>query len=127
MSCSCSCGSDDKVKLLYSCSGAANTGYLADQVWRKLMREKVGDGTCLAAIGADLSGFLASAKGADENIIIDGCPVGCGKKAFENKGLLFTQYITTDFDVKKGQTQITQEIINRVAGEIKTKIEACNG
>lgn len=125
---SCCCGSDDKkVTLLYSCSGAANTGYLADQVYRKLMRDKVGDGTCLAAVGTDLSGFLASAKGADQNVIIDGCPVGCGKRAFENKGLPFTQYITTDFDVKKGQTQITQEIIQRVAGEIKAKIEESNG
>lgn len=126
MACGCNCGSNDKVKLLYSCSGAANTGYLADQVYRKLMKEKVGDGTCLAAVGADLSGFLVSAKGADENIVIDGCSVGCGKKIFENKGLPYIHYITTDYEVKKGQTRITQEVINRVTSEIRTKIEGCN-
>ena len=26
------CGSDDKIKLLYACSGAANTGYLAEEI-----------------------------------------------------------------------------------------------
>jgi len=32
----CCCGSDDKIKLLYACSGAASTGYLADSVSRRL-------------------------------------------------------------------------------------------
>ena len=32
----CCCGSDDPVKLLYACSGAANTGYLADNAARRL-------------------------------------------------------------------------------------------
>ena len=121
---SCCCGGDEKLKLLYSCSGSANTGYLADQVWRKLKGSGVGAGTCLAAVGADLSGFLASAEGADENIVIDGCPVGCGRKIFENKGLSCAQYVMTDFGVEKGKTDINQDIIDRVSGEIREKIEA---
>lgn len=121
-SCSCSCGSDQKVKLLYSCSGAANTGYLADQVYRKLMNAKVGNGTCLSAVGADLSGFIVSARESDENIIIDGCPVGCGKKIFEKNGLPYTHFITTDFDVQKGKTEITPEVVFRVTSEIQSQI-----
>ncbi|MDC7125311.1 MAG: putative zinc-binding protein [Spirochaetales bacterium] len=124
---SCCCGSDKKVKLIYSCSGAANTGYLADQVFRQLKNEGIASGTCLAAVGADLSGFTISAKEADENIIIDGCPVGCGKKIFDNKGLNYTEYVMTDFNVQKGKTEITQEIIDRVSSEIKERIEDCNG
>ncbi len=121
---SCCCGGDEKLKLLYSCSGSANTGYLADQVWRKLKGSGVGAGTCLAAVGADLFGFLASAEGAEENIVFDGCPVGCGRKIFENKGLSCTQYIMTDYGVEKGKTDINQDIIDRVSGEIREKIEA---
>ncbi len=124
---SCCCGSNSKVKLLYSCSGAANTGYMADQVYRKLMKKNVGNGTCLAAVGADLSGFLASAKEADGNIIIDGCPVGCGKKIFENKGLQFIQYIMTDFGVQKGKSEITEEVVDQAVKEIQEKIEGCDG
>ena len=124
---SCNCGGDKKLKLLYSCSGSANAGYLADQVWRKLKESGVGAGTCLAGVGADLSGFLASAGEAEENIIIDGCAVGCGKKIFENRGLRYTQYLVTDYGVEKGKTEITREIIDRVTGEIRERIEAPHG
>ena len=115
----CSCGNGG-VKLIYSCSGAANTGYLADSVSRKLMKEGKGKMTCLAAIGADLSGFIESAKSADKNIVIDGCPVACGKKIFEKNNLSFTHFILTEFGVEKGKTEITEEVINRVKEEIGT-------
>jgi len=74
--------------------------------------------TCLAAVSADLSGFIESAKSADKNVVIDGCPVACGKKIFESKGLPFMHFVTTDFGVEKKKTVITQEVIDRVAGEI---------
>ena len=119
---SCCCAGENKTKLIYSCSGAANTGYLADQVFRNIKSGDIANGTCLAAVGADLSGFLVSAKEVEENIIIDGCKVGCGKKIFENKGLPFTQYVITDFGVEKGKTEITAEVIERVTEEIRTKI-----
>jgi uncharacterized metal-binding protein len=122
MACSCSCGSDTATKLIYACSGAANTGYLADQVARKLNRDGAGDMTCLAAVGADFSGFIESAKSADKNIVIDGCAVGCGKKLFEGKGLPFTHIVITDFGVEKKKTAITQEVIDRVSAEICAKI-----
>mgnify|MGYP001810508090 CR=1 FL=1 len=118
MACSCSCGGDTATKLIYACAGAANTGYLADQVARKLNRDGSGDMTCLAAVSADLSGFIQSAKEADRNVVLDGCPVGCGKKIFESKGLPFMHFVTTDFGVEKKKTVITQEVIDRVTGEI---------
>lgn len=121
MSDKCCCGSEG-IKLIYSCSGAANTGYLADSVSRKLMKEGSGKMTCLAALGAGLSGFIESAKCADKNIVIDGCPVACGKKIFDNNVLPYKHFIITEFGVEKGKTEITPEIINRVTSEIKTKI-----
>ena len=119
---SCCCGGDKKLNLLYSCSGSANTGYLADQVWRKLKEAGAGTGTCLSGVGADISGFVVSAQTADDNIILDGCPVGCGRKIFENKDLPFKQIILTDFGVQKGQTEITSEIIDRVTAEVLSRI-----
>lgn len=122
MACSCSCGDDAATKLLYACAGAANTGYLADQVARKLSREGVGDMTCLAGVGAALSGFLESAKSSGANVVIDGCPVGCGKRMFEAKGLPYAHVVVTDFGVEKKKTEITQEVIDRVSAEIRAKI-----
>lgn len=119
----CCCGSDCETNLVYSCSGAANTGFLADQVMRTLNREKIGASTCLAAVGADLSGFLESAKSATRNIVLDGCKVSCGKRIFEAKGLPCTQYIMTDFGVEKGKTAITGNIIQEVADRITARVK----
>jgi Uncharacterized conserved protein len=119
----CSCGGDCELKLLYACSGMANTGMLADQVWRKLVRDKVGSGTCLSAIGAGLSGFLESARNADRNIVLDGCPVACGAKIFAKEGLAFEHYVMTDFGVEKGKTAITPDIVAEVAAAVAAKIE----
>jgi len=120
----CSCGSDQETKLVYACSGAANTGLLADQVMRALIRDKVASGTCLAAVGADLSGFLQSARNAARNIVIDGCPVACGKKIFENKGLPYTHFVLTEFGVEKGKTPITGELIEDTAAKIAAEVKA---
>jgi uncharacterized metal-binding protein len=114
----CACGNDAESTLLYACSGAANTGLLADQVMRALNRDKVGDSTCLAAMGADLSGFLLSAKNATRNIVLDGCKVGCGAKIFEKNSIPYQHVVMTDYDVVKGKTAITGELIEAVAERI---------
>jgi len=111
MSCGCS---SDKKRLIYACSGAANTGYLADQVARRLSLQGEGKMTCLAGIGADLSGFLDAAGGAETCLIIDGCSMACGKKAFDRHGLPCTALDLTKFGVEKGVTVIDETVIQRM-------------
>jgi uncharacterized metal-binding protein len=120
----CSCGNDRGINLIYSCSGAANTGFLADQVMRALNRDGLGSSTCLAAVGAELSGFIESARGANSNIILDGCRVSCGKRIFEAKGLPYSQFIMTDFGVEKGKTAITGNVVQDIVDEIAARIKA---
>jgi uncharacterized metal-binding protein len=120
----CSCGGNGETNLVYACSGAANTGLLADQVMRTLNRDGVGNSTCLAAMGADLSGFLQSARSATRNIVLDGCKVACGKKIFEKNGLPFSHYVMTDYGVEKGKTAITGELIEDVAQRITEMVRA---
>lgn len=120
--CKCSCSCENSCPtLLYACSGAANTGFLADNVARTLMKDDSGQMTCLAAVGAGLSGFIASAKGAN-NIVIDGCPVGCGKKIFEDNSLPYTQIVLTELGVEKGKTEITADVIREISGKVKEKV-----
>jgi len=118
---SCGCGSATKINLIYSCSGAANTGLLADQTARRLSKEGVGNMSCLAGIGANLSGFMESAKGA-RNIVIDGCPVACGKKAFDKLELSCQHLIITSFGIEKGKTVITEDVIEEIKGSLKGAI-----
>ena len=48
---------------------------------------KVGSMTCLAALGAEESGYVESARRADRNVVIDGCPVSCGAKIYAKLGI----------------------------------------
>ena len=114
----CCCNS--KSKLIYSCSGAANTGEMADRVARKLAKEGYGKMTCLASVGAHISGFVESAKGAEENIAIDGCPTACAKKILEHTGVTPTKsYILTEMGVEKGKTPSTEKIVSKISDKIK--------
>jgi uncharacterized metal-binding protein len=117
----CCCSGKQTTTLIYACSGSANTGLLADQVARKLTREGAGKMTCLAAVGAGLSGFLESARAASLNLVIDGCPTSCGKKVFDNQGLPFRHFVTTEYGVEKGKTAITEELIGSVSGAVKAQ------
>ncbi len=119
---SCPCCSDGALNLLYSCSGSSNTGEAADLVMRKLKKLETGKGTCLAAVGADLTGFLASARAADKNIVIDGCPIACGKKIMDNKNIEYIHVLLSEYGIEKGKTEIKEELVNSIAGKIDSEI-----
>lgn len=107
-----------ETKLIYACSGAADVGEIADRVVRRLRSEGSEKMTCLAGIAAGLSGFIQSAKGADENITIDGCSLACARKTLERIGVAPTSYILTELGLVKGGTPVTEGII----GEMYEKI-----
>lgn len=106
------------VKLLYSCSGSADVGLIADRISRKLRDAGFARMTCLAGIAAGLSGFEESARGAELNITIDGCGTMCAKKALERIGVLPASYVLTDFGIEKGKTTPTDEIVNTICDRI---------
>jgi uncharacterized metal-binding protein len=108
-----------KTNLIYACSGAADVGEIADRVARKLRTEGAAGMSCLAALGAGLSGYVQSAKGADENITIDGCAVACAKKTLEQIGVTPTSYILTELGLVKGESPVTEKIIAQMSEKIK--------
>jgi uncharacterized metal-binding protein len=122
--CGCGCQNAGDNRLAYSCSGAANTGYLADSVARKFSIQGISKMTCLAAVAGGLSGFLESAK-VSENIVIDGCPVSCGKRIFEDQGLPFRHFIMTDYNVEKGKTEITEAVIDDTVNKMAATVSQC--
>jgi len=70
-------------------------------------------------MGAQLSGFQASAAGADKNLVLDGCPVACGAKIFAQAKLPFKHILMTDFGVKKGETVITLDLIAQISAKVQ--------
>jgi uncharacterized metal-binding protein len=100
---SCSCGAEEKTRIIYSCSGiGSNVGQLANAAACRLAREGYGSGSCLAGVGGGIEKLVGVGRSADERIVIDGCPVGCAKKIMDDKGLSIDRYVLiTDLGITK--------------------------
>ncbi len=122
------CGSGNR--LVYACSGGADVGEIADRVARRLVKKGFAKPSCLAGVGGHVSGFIASAQGEVENIVIDGCPVACARKTMEHIDAKITHYVLADMGLKKGKTpaddkivnEITERIFNESPGTVKSNL-----
>ena len=81
-----------KQPLILACSGGSNVGQMSNRLAVEMTKAGQGKMFCLAGVGAGLSGFVQSVKDAPELVVIEGCPVGCAKKALENIGVTPTRY-----------------------------------
>ena len=117
----CTCG-NKKVRLIYSCSGGADVGALADKVARKLAKTETGNMSCIASVGAEIPGFISSARNADCNITIDGCNIRCAAKNLENRGVKPLSFVISNFGFEKGQTDPSPESLEKVAEKLTEKI-----
>jgi len=98
----CCGGGAKKTVLLYACSGGANVAEIADRAARELMFSGCGSMFCLAGIGAGIQGMVQTARDADLNVVMDGCPVECAKKIFDNAGITnYVQVKVTDLGIEK--------------------------
>lgn len=111
---SCACG--DAPKLIFSCSGAADVGAVADQAARKLTHDGAGKMFCLAGIGGRVSGIMATTKSAARILAIDGCPLNCVKNCLEQAGFKQYEHLQlADLGMDKGKTPPTPEAIAKAA------------
>ena len=96
----CTCGGNPVIVL--ACSGASNVGQLANEVAKTLSNGNDFKMSCLAGIGARIPTIVENAKAAQKVVIIDGCPVACGKKAADMAGVDFEDHIIiTEMGMKK--------------------------
>jgi len=120
--CVCSCGKT-KPKLIFSCSGAADTGEITDLTARIIDSEKKAKMFCLAGIGGKVEPIIQQTKAADKIIVLDGCSLDCAKKTLENGG--FNDFIhvrLTDLGFIKGKSPVTDERINKVVEKVSERI-----
>jgi len=109
-------------RIIYACSGAADVGEIADRVARRLRSDGCAKMSCLAAVGADLSGYVQTAKGADECVSIDGCATACARKNLERVGVSPRSFVLTEMGLSKGQTPVSDEAVNKMAEAVKTSL-----
>lgn len=124
--CTCECGSPKKKVLLYACSGAANVAEIADHVARQLNAEGLGAMFCLAGLGAGIPNMIQSAKDADLNLVIDGCPLDCARLIFEKAGVTNVKIIrVTDHGIAKAKgVKITDEQVQKIAALARAAVAA---
>lgn len=114
----CICGSSENMVL--ACSGACDLGLVTDRVARKLRDNNVRKMNCLAVVGAGIEKSIEDFK--TKNILmLDGCTIDCGKRILDKEGFKDYNYIRiTDFGYKKGETPVTDEVINAVYEKVVT-------
>lgn len=118
--CGCSCGSNKGPKLIFSCSGCADVGELADQAARQLTRDGAGKMSCLAGIGGRISGIVQSTDTAQSILAIDGCPLDCAKKTLESAGIPRMHHLRlSDLGFEKGKTAVSAASIASVIDNAK--------
>ena len=114
----CCGGEAKKTVLFYACSGGANVAEVADRAARRLMDEGAGTMFCLAGLGAGIEAMVRTARDADLNVVIDGCPLDCAKAIFERLGLgNYVQVKVTDlgFEKTKGVRATDEQVAATVA------------
>jgi uncharacterized metal-binding protein len=70
--------------LIFACSGSSNVGQLTNSVALRLARDGHGKMSCLAGVGAHLSGFVVPAKDCERLVVLDGCEQRCALKTLEH-------------------------------------------
>jgi len=108
--------------MVLACSGASDVGQITDLVARKLRDNKVRKMNCLAVVGAGIEKSIEDFK--KKNIlVIDGCPIDCGKKIMDRNGFTNYQYMrVTDLGYVKGETDVTEVVINAIFEMAKTYV-----
>lgn len=118
----CKCGSAPK--LVFSCSGAADVGAIADMAARKVNAEGSGKMFCTAGIGGRVSGIMKTTEGAAKIIALDGCSLDCVKLSLENAGFSdFKQVRVTDMGMEKGKADVCDENVWKVAQAVCNALE----
>ncbi len=101
----CTCGSNEKNRLIFPCSGQANTGQISNQAAIELSNEGYGSFVCTALLASGSESLAERGREVHEVVAIDGCGMNCARKIAEQAGVPVHQHlIVTDLVVAKNTT-----------------------
>ena len=78
---------NQKIPLVYSCSGCSSAAQMANWIALQMDREGVAEMSCIAGVGGGVGPLVEKAKSADVIIGIDGCPLRCVEHCLRKEGL----------------------------------------
>ena len=117
--------------MILSCSGGSNVGQLSNQAAVELTQEGFGKLSCLAGVGAHLSGFVQSAKDIPGLVVIDGCEVGCAKGVLEHAEVPLRAYLVItglgidknkDMNLKREEIDRVKEAVRRLQADAAEQV-----
>ena len=110
----CECAKP-KFKLVFACSGAADTGAITDQTARRLSAEKTASMCCSAAVAAEIPEILEKTQNAETILALDGCAKDCVKTILSKAGFTHIKHVQLEtLGMKKGESPLTDERIDTV-------------
>lgn len=110
-------------KLVFACSGSADVGKICDLAARKLTEEGAGKMFCLAGVGGRVKPILESTRAAQTLLVLDGCPLRCGRNTLEQAGFAkFESLCLSDLGMEKGKTPATDEAVAQVVKLAKARL-----
>lgn len=118
-------GRDDGTEtLVFSCSGAADVGEIADLAARQMNLLGMGRMFCLAGVGGRVSPIVETARKAEKCLAIDGCPMLCAMKTLDAAGIEDVQSLClTDFGFEKGCSDITEDAVTKAIEHAATMLK----
>jgi uncharacterized metal-binding protein len=101
-------------------------GQITNEVAKKLDEAGEAKFFCLAGVGGHIDGIVASVKGADKVLVLDGCAVACAKKCAEAAGIEGYEYlVATEFGIeKKHAFDLSSEEVESVAAGARERLGA---
>jgi uncharacterized metal-binding protein len=107
--------------MILVCSGGSNVGQLSNQAAVELTQEGFGKMFCLAGIGAQLSGFVQSARDVSKMVAVDGCSVGCAKAILKQAEVPLEHYVVlTEEGIEKNKNfALARADIERAKAAVK--------
>ncbi|MGQ9676478.1 MAG: putative zinc-binding protein [Chloroflexota bacterium] len=117
--------------VIAACYGASNTGQLAGVVATELARENESYSlVCVPAVATDKATGLDKIRGAGLLVVIEGCPIACGREIIEEHADRKPDIevdVVRDYGVKKAPTPVFDEaekerIKRDVSRRIKEKL-----
>ncbi|MDD1687303.1 putative zinc-binding protein [Methanoregula sp.] len=128
---SCTCGQNEKKRIIFPCAGQANVGQLSNLAAIQLTEEGYGSIACAALLATGAENLIANAMQVDEVVVLDGCPMCCAKKIAGAQGIAAGQHLVmTELGISKGPSKTyTHDDIEKIVaacwkGEGRTKTAA---
>jgi uncharacterized metal-binding protein len=109
--------------LIFSCSGAADVGEIADRAARQLGRAGVGKMFCMTGVGGRVASIMKTAEAADRILAVDGCTLNCASECLKAAGFPgFASLRLAELGMEKGLSPASDAAVAQVVERAKAAL-----